>query len=100
MSIIANLKKLENGSFEGKLKTLTMNGRILVQPLQEQAGENAPDYRIKVGGFEAGAGWKETSENNNDYISCQLDSPELPNKIYANLIAKDGNYLLIWSRRD
>ncbi len=99
MAIIANLKKQENGTFEGKLKTLTINERIVVQPI-EGSSDSAPDYRIKVNGFEAGAGWKETSENNNEYVSCQLDSPELPNKIFANLIEKDDKYLLIWSRKD
>jgi len=100
MAIIANLKKQENGTFEGKLKTLIINERIVIQPLEDGSSESAPDYRIKVNGFEAGAGWKETSENNNDYVSCQLDSPELPNKIFANLIEKDGKYLLIWSRKN
>ena len=100
MAIIANLKKQENGTFEGKLKTLTINECIVIQPLEDGFRESAPDYRIKVNGFEAGAGWKEISENNNDYVSCQLDSPELPTKIFANLIEKDGKYLLIWSRKD
>lgn len=101
MSIIANMKKQENGSFEGKLKTATLNLHLKLQPIGDaEANDNKPDYRAKIGSFEAGAGWNKISDNQNPYISVQIDAPEFPNPIYANLVQKDDQYILIWSRQN
>lgn len=94
------MKKLDNGSFEGKLKTATLNLHLKLQPISsEEANDNKPAYRAKIGSFEAGAGWDKISDNNNPYISVQIDAPEFPQPIYANLVKKDNEYLLIWSRQ-
>jgi uncharacterized protein (DUF736 family) len=101
MSIIANMKKQENGSFEGKLKTATLNLHLKLQPIGDaEANDNKPDFRAKIGSFEAGAGWNKISDNQNPYISVQIDAPEFPNPIYANLVQKDDQYILIWSRQN
>ena len=101
MSIIANMKKQENGSFEGKLKTATLNAYLKLQPIGDgDTGDNKPDFRAKIGSFEAGAGWNKISDNEKPQISVQLDAPEFPNPIYANLVPKDDQYLLIWSRQN
>ena len=63
MSIIANMKKQENGSFEGKLKTATLNFHLKLQPIGDgETNDNKPDFRAKIGGFEAGAGWNKIIE--------------------------------------
>ena len=50
MSIIANMKKQENGSFEGKLKTATLNLHLKLQPIGDaEANDNKPDFRAKIG---------------------------------------------------
>ena len=101
MTILAKMKKLDNGSFEGKLKTATLDCSLRLQPVKEEdKGNNYPDYRAKIGGYEAGGGWKKTSENDNAYISVQLDDPTFPTPINANLIQKDDNYILLWTRKD
>ena len=94
MSIIANMKKQENGSFEGKLKTATLNVHLKLQPIGDlDANDNKPDFRAKIGSFEAGAGWNKISDNQNPYVSVQIDAPEFPNPIYANLVQKDDQYI-------
>jgi uncharacterized protein (DUF736 family) len=101
MAIIANMKKQENGTFEGKLKVATLNLQLILKEIEGHDGDNTkPKYRAKLAGFEAGAGWLKTSEQDNEYVSVQLDSPEFPNPIYANLIEKDGKHILIWSRQN
>ena len=102
MSIIATMKKLENGSFEGKIKTALINCHLRLQPIddEESANNKRPDYRAKVGGYEAGAAWKKVSENGNPYLSVRIEDPALPRPINANLIEHEGEYLLIWSHKD
>ena len=71
------MKKQENGSFEGKLKTATLNLHLKLQPIGDaDTGDNKPDFRAKIGSFEAGAGWNKISDNQNPYISVQIDAPE------------------------
>ena len=50
MSIIANMKKQENGSYEGKLKTATLNFHLKLQPIGDgETNDNKPDFRAKIG---------------------------------------------------
>jgi uncharacterized protein (DUF736 family) len=100
MAIIATMKKLENGTIEGKVKTAILNFHLRLHPIEGAGDDKKPDYRAKVSGYEAGAGWKKISEQNNPYVSVQLDDPALPAPIHANLIEKEGEYLLLWSRKD
>lgn len=100
MPIIANMKKQENGMFEGKLRTATLNLQLILKEIEGYDGDTVkPKYRAKLAGFEAGAGWVKTSDNNNEYVSIQLDSPEFANPIYANLVEKEDKYILLWSRQ-
>ena len=101
MSIIANMKKLENGTFTGKVKTATLNFTLTLQPIEDaQDHDNKPNYRAKISGYEAGAGWNKISEKNNPYVSVQLDDPAFPAPINANLVESEGGYILLWSRMD
>jgi uncharacterized protein (DUF736 family) len=98
MAILANMKKTDKG-FEGKIKTACLDAYLKLQKIEgERTSDQQPDYKAKFGSFEAGAGWSRTSDNDNAYISVQIDSPEFPAPINANLIEKDGQHLLIWSR--
>lgn len=101
MAIIANMKKLDNGTFEGKIKTALLNCHLKLHPIEGSTdNDRKPDYRAKISSYEAGAGWKKVSDNNNSYVSVQIDDPALPAPINANLIEKDGSYILLWSRND
>ena len=42
--------------------------------------------------------WQRTSKDNTVYHSVKLDDPSFPAPIYANLVAVDEGYALVWSR--
>ena len=105
MPIIAELYLKENGEYRGKLKTLTLNKSLGLVPIDHDGDENKPVYRTYVGGCEAGGGWNRVSRDGNDYIAVQIDGPELPGPIYANLITStdpetgEARYFLMWNRK-
>nr|WP_208073955.1 DUF736 family protein [Bradyrhizobium barranii] len=47
---------------------------------------------------EIGAAWQRTSKENTVYHSVKLDDPSFPAPIYANFVAVDDGYALVWSR--
>ena len=48
---------------------------------------------------EFGAAWKKTArDSDREYLSVKLDDPSFPAPIYANLVAVDDGYALVWSR--
>ncbi|WP_422631415.1 DUF736 domain-containing protein, partial [Pseudomonas proteolytica] len=56
-------------------------------------------FRIFAGATEFGAAWKKTArETDREYLSVKLDDPSFPAPIYANLVAVDDGYALVWSR--
>lgn len=102
MSIIGTLKKLENGSLDGKIKTMTLDVKVKLLPNdQKEDKDSRPNYKVKINGYEAGGAWEETSEKGNPYLSLQIDDPMLPKPLYANLVkteTEENNYLLFWNR--
>lgn len=99
MATIGTFTQANNGSFTGTIKTLTLNAKAILRPIDKES-DKAPDYRLAVGTVECGAGWKKTSREGRDYISIKLDDPTFPTPIYATLSETDtaGEYALIWSR--
>ena len=78
MATIANLTKKDDG-FSGTLILPSLNGmRITFEPVKNPT-EKGPDYRVIMGGFEAGAAWKKTSKAGNAYIS-QDQRAEFPRR--------------------
>lgn len=99
MATIGTFTHAGNGSFSGTIKTLTLNAKATLRPIDKES-DKAPDFRLAVGTVECGAGWKKTSRENREYISVKLDDPTFPAPIYATLIETEtpGEYALIWSR--
>lgn len=103
MSSIGLVTKKENGSFEGRLITLSINAPIVILP-QTKINETSPDYRIISSGADVGAGWiKQNKTDGANYVSVTFDAPELPKKIYANLGQAAGQddedvFSIIWNR--
>jgi hypothetical protein len=60
--------------------------------------EKAPNLRVMAGNVEIGAAWQRTSKDNTVYHSVKLDDPSFSAPIYANLVAVDDGYALVWSR--
>lgn len=99
MAIIGTFTKADNGSFSGTIKTALLNLKTTIRPT-DMDGDKAPDYRVTVGAFEFGAGWKKTSRDQRDYVTVKLDDPSFPAPIYARLVETDtaGDYALVWTR--
>lgn len=99
MATIGTFTQAGNGSFSGTIKTLTLNAKATLRPIDKES-DKAPDFRVVVGTVEFGAGWKKTSRENRDYISVKLDDPTFAAPIYATLVETEtpGEYALIWSR--
>ena len=102
MAQIGTFTKGDNGSFNGTIKTLTLNVKAKFVPTEGDS-ERGPDFRIFAGATEFGAAWKKTArETQREYLSVKLDDPSFPAPIYASLVeAEDGGeHSLIWSRRN
>jgi uncharacterized protein (DUF736 family) len=103
MATIGSFKKAENGDYAGAVKTLTLNVKARITPV-EKTNDKAPDFRIYAGRteIEFGAAWRKTSNEGREYLSLKLDDPSFPSPIYASLVEVEGedSLSLIWSRRN
>lgn len=98
MAQIGTFTRQDNGSFNGTIKTLTLNVKATIRP-SDKDNEKAPDFRVLAGTVEFGAGWKKTSREDREYLSVKLDDPSFAAPIYASLVeSDDGEQRLIWSR--
>jgi len=108
MPAIGHVTKQANGSFKGRLTTLSIRADIEILPNVAKESNEQPDYRVRVQGVEIGAGWKRQSRTSgNEYVSLSLAAPELgPRTIYANLGHAAGLdeaedvFALIWNPAD
>jgi uncharacterized protein (DUF736 family) len=98
MALIGTFTRSDNGSFNGTIRTLTLNVKATIRPSNKD-NEKAPDYRVFAGTVEFGAAWKKTSRDDRGYLSIKLDDPTFAGPIYASLVeSEDGEQRLIWSR--
>jgi len=87
-----------SGGFNGTIQTIGLKAKVAITPV-EKRGDTAPDFRVFVGKVEIGAGWARTSKGTGrDFVSVKLDDPSFAAPIYANLIEREGQHELIWSR--
>ena len=97
MTTIATLSKTDNG-YVGELQTLSLKSRINLLPTPNAKG-NTPDFQVIAhDGIEIGGAWQRTSKNGNSYLSVRLDDPSFTAPVYANLVERDGQHVLIWNR--
>jgi len=97
--IIATLTRQDNGSFHGKLRTLTLNTEIRITPNTKGSNDKAPDFIISIDGIEVGAAWNKVSAKGETYISVSLDDPSFASPIYAIITHNhQGTPLLVWER--
>ena len=104
MPAIGHVKLLSNGSYKGRLVTLSIRKDIQIIPA-EKHHDAQPDFRVMADDVELGAAWKRQNRTNgNEYISISLAAPEFgPRTVYANLGKKpegEDNYTLIWNPAD
>jgi len=97
------LTRNQDGSYHGKISTLTLDAPIIMTPI-ERVSERAPDFRVTSGEAEVGAGWIQTNKMTNaPSITITLDTPELPRRMHATLEQAPGQndpnvFVLIWNR--
>jgi len=98
MATIANLTK-KDGGFSGTLILPSLNGmKITFEPVKKPT-EKGPDYRVIIGGFEAGAAWSKTSKQGNAYISVKISEPSFHGGTIYPVVVKSEKlgYLLDWN---
>lgn len=76
----------------GNLRTLTLGSKLEFVPETNKSSNSAPDFRIFLAGFEAGAAWRKTArESGRNYWSVKLDDPAFAAPLYASLVkTEDG----------
>jgi uncharacterized protein (DUF736 family) len=99
MTMIANLTKQQDGGFLGTLVLPSLDGRkIHFAPIEKKG--KGPEFRVSVGGFEAGAGWLRTSKKGNAYVSVKLNDPSFHGgTINPVLVRTESGYVLDWKPR-
>lgn len=98
MSKIGQFTREKTG-FVGRVHTLSLYRELTLIPAESSDAENAPDYRIHLGGDdgpEVGAGWKRTGEKAGEYVSLLIDDPTLTQPIRANQF-QSGDDKSVWS---
>ena len=98
MAQIGTFTRAEDGSYTGTIKTLSLNVKARLLPAEPSQSEKAPSLRVMAGTVEIGATWQRTSKENTIYHAVKLDDPSFSSPIYANLVAIDDAYALVWSR--
>jgi len=98
MAQIGTFTRDEDGSYTGTIRTLSLDIKVRFVPTEPSQNDKAPDLRVLAGNVELGAAWKRLSKENTVYHSVKLDDPSFPAPIYANLVAVDDGYALVWSR--
>ena len=94
----------DKSGFTGRIHTLTVDRDLILVPAESSDAQNAPDYRIHLGGAdgpEIGAGWKRTGEKAGNYVSLVIDDPSLTQPIRANLFQSGEDksaWVLNWNR--
>ncbi len=107
MTAIGFVKKQKNGSYTGKLKTVSIQAEIEIIPNDQKSNANHPDFRVYTDDVEIGAGWLKTANSSGkEYVSLSIAAPEFgPRRIYANLGKAAGSsdpdfFAVIWNPVD
>lgn len=103
MPAIGYVQKQQDGSYTGNLKMASLRCDIQMVPNRRKTNDDQPDYVVRAGDIELGAGWVRVGEiSRREYIRVTLSAPELPRTIYANLGRAAGQddehaFALIWN---
>lgn len=98
--LIGTFEKDGDGYY-GKIRTAFLDLPVSIKPSKSNGNDKAPNFQVyskTKSGVNIGAAWNKQSAAQNDYLSLKMDCPSLPAPINANLIEKDGKYILLWDR--
>ncbi|MCH4540541.1 DUF736 domain-containing protein [Ochrobactrum sp. A-1] len=97
MADIGSFTRTETG-FTGRVEALGIDAPLTFVPAKSSDAENAPAYRILLGGEDGrdiGAGWSHVGEKAGEFVSVEIYSP-LFGWLRANLF-RDGDDDTAWS---
>lgn len=105
MPAIGFVNKLDDGSYRGTLRTLSISASLKILPNKDKKPDSdQPDYRIYGNDAEIGGGWdRKNKETGADYVALSFAAPEFgPRKLYANLgrmagSENDDEFAVIWN---
>lgn len=105
MPAIGYVNKLDDGSYRGTLRTLSISAALKIMPNKEKKPDSdQPDYRVYANGAEIGGAWiRKNKENGADYVSVSISAPEFgPRRLFANLgraagSESDDEFAVIWN---
>lgn len=103
MPAIGYVTKQSDGSFKGRLATLSIRSNIEFVR-NDKTSETQPDFRVMSGDIELGAAWhRKAISSGKDFVSVSLAAPEFGDRtLYANLgrVAGSDNeneFAIIWN---
>jgi len=105
MPAIGYVNKLDDGSYRGTLRTLSISAPLKIMPNKEKkADSDQPDYRVYANGAEIGGAWiRKNKDTGADYVSVSISAPEFgPRRLFANLgraagSESDDEFAMIWN---
>ena len=108
MATIGYVAKQEDGSYKGRLTTLSVDCEIKLAINTQKTKAEHPDFRIlgrkdaRSTPVEIGAAWVRKNRDGDEYVSLSISAPEIGRKIYANLGKASGQddpdvFALIWN---
>ncbi len=105
MPAIGYVNKLDDGSYRGTLRTLSISAALKIMPNKEKKPDSdQPDFRVYANGAEIGGAWiRQGKETGADYVSVSISAPEFgPRKLFANLgraagSESDDEFAVIWN---
>lgn len=107
MANIGMVTRQKDGSFVGRLKTLSIDAPIKITPVGKKEKDTHPDYRISCKGIDVGGAWKKVTKTGKnkgrEYTSCSVSAPEF-GTLYFNLGKAAGQddedvFSLIWNEK-
>lgn len=105
MPAIGYVNRLDDGSYRGMLRTLTVSAPLKIMPSQgKKPDSDQPDFRVYCNGAEIGGAWiKRGKQSGEEYVSLSIAAPEFgPRKLFANLgkaagSESDDEFAVLWN---
>lgn len=104
MPAIGYVNKLDDGSYRGTLRTLSISAALKIMPnADKKPDSDQPDYRVYANGAEIGGAWIRKNKDSADYVSISISAPEFgPRRLFANLgraagSESDDEFAVIWN---
>jgi uncharacterized protein (DUF736 family) len=105
MPAIGYVNRLDDGSYRGTLRTLSISAALKIMPNKEKKPDSdQPDYRVYANGAEIGGAWiRKNKDTGADYVSVSISAPEFgPRRLFANLgraagSESDDEFAVIWN---